>query len=125
MRILYLDDEDFERELLARFAERRGHEVIAVATIGAANIEVGSGEFGAIVLDVHLGNGDCGADIIPMLVKLKYGGQVFVVSGLVDQADIATAEGLARAAGLNLRYVSKTDAHWRQELLARIEDVPS
>ncbi|MCA9512199.1 MAG: response regulator [Myxococcota bacterium] len=63
-RVLLVEDEAILRRNLARLLERRGHDVLAVASIGEARALLREGTVDAAVLDVGLPDGD-GLDLLP------------------------------------------------------------
>lgn len=61
MRMLVVDDEEDNAELLALLLEREGWDVVCASTFEEAKRELAQGNYAALLTDVHLsdGNGLC------------------------------------------------------------------
>lgn len=87
--ILYIDDDEGLRRLVAKDLSRAGYEVTAVATCAEALDQLGARRFGAIALDHYLA-GETGLDILPAIEALPDAPPVVYVTGS-DEGRIAIA----------------------------------
>src|ERR1700716_3211576 len=78
MRILLVEDHTESRKNLQRLIERRGHEVVAVASAEEAKQELATREFPFLILDWML-PGESGIDLCRDLRKRPRGDEMFIL----------------------------------------------
>jgi two-component system cell cycle sensor histidine kinase/response regulator CckA len=103
MRILLVEDHEESRRSLQRLIERRGHEVVAVASAEAAEQEIAHGPFPFLILDWNL-PGKSGLDLCRELRERPNSDELFIllVTGRHEAEDLE----LALEAGAN-DYLTK------------------
>jgi len=92
MRILLVEDHTESRKNLQRLIERRGHEVVAVASAEEAKQELATREFPFLILDWML-PGESGIDLCRDLRKRPRGDEFFIllVTARADREDLEQA----------------------------------
>ena len=92
MRILLVEDHTESRKNLQRLIERRGHEVVAVASAEEAKQELATREFPFLILDWML-PGESGIDLCRDLRKQPRGDEFFIllVTARADTEDLEQA----------------------------------
>ena len=92
MRILLVEDHTESRKNLQRLIERRGHEVVAVASAEEAKQELATREFPFLILDWML-PGESGIDLCRDLRKRPRGDEFFIllVTARADTEDLEQA----------------------------------
>src|ERR1700682_5546249 len=92
MRILLVEDHTESRKNLQRLIERRGHEVVAVASAEEAKQELATREFPFLILDWML-PGKSGVDLCRELRAKPNGDEMFIllVTARADTADLEQA----------------------------------
>jgi two-component system, cell cycle sensor histidine kinase and response regulator CckA len=92
MRILLVEDHTESRRNLQRLIERRGHEVVAVASAEEAKQELATREFPFLILDWML-PGESGIDLCRDLRKRPRGDEFFIllVTARADTEDLEQA----------------------------------
>ncbi len=92
MRILLVEDHTESRKNLQRLIERRGHEVVAVASAEEAKQELATREFPFLILDWML-PGESGIDLCRDLRGRPRGDEFFIllVTARADTADLEQA----------------------------------
>jgi CheY-like chemotaxis protein len=94
MRVLYVEDDDDNREITAAQLERMGHEVVVSAGASEAKAALGQ-PFDVVVVDLQLPDGD-GWDVARAVKRQAPGTPVVVLTGWggVVAADVAHARGV-------------------------------
>jgi two-component system chemotaxis response regulator CheY len=105
LRLLIVDDDPVQRELLRRVAMRAGYEVVSASSCREAVALVRSGSFDCVSLDLNLDDGD-GIDVCKAMARRKYAGSVIIISGAgADRRSAARA--YAKSAGITTRGLPK------------------
>jgi two-component system nitrogen regulation response regulator NtrX len=90
--ILLLEDDDLLRASLALTLGHQGYAVDAVATAGEARCRLGQGSFpGVLLVDVRLGEGESGVDLVRELASSRRLPPTIVVSGAATIAETVEA----------------------------------
>ncbi len=89
-RIMVVDDEEPVRQIVSELIRRLGHDTVAAANLAEARRRSAEGPFDAVLLDVHLPDGD-GLDFIPEVKDWPGSPEVVVFTGLgsPDGAELA------------------------------------
>ena len=89
-RIMVVDDEKPVRQVVSELIQRLGHETVTAADLAEARRKSAAGPFDAVLLDVHLPDGD-GLDFIPEVKDWTGSPEVIVFTGLgsPDGAELA------------------------------------
>ncbi len=82
-KVLLVDDEENVRELLGLALRRHGYEVVACATAGEALERYQQENFPAVVLDLHLPDGD-GLELLHRLRALNEETQVILITAYAE-----------------------------------------
>jgi len=114
-RILIVDDEESVRYTLCSFLEDEGHQATAAASFDAAASLLGSTEFDLIFIDIILGSGKSGIDLLRHVKQVAPSSEVIIITGAptVDSASHALRLGA-------LDYIVKPV---RQDTLLRTTDL--
>jgi PAS domain S-box-containing protein len=107
MRILLVEDHPESRRTLQRLIERRGHEVVAVASSEEAEVELGKQSFPFLILDWML-PGKSGVELCRELRTAPNGDEFFIL--LVTARDDPQALEQALEAGANDYLIKPLDS---------------
>ncbi|GAB4180225.1 MAG: response regulator [Terrimicrobiaceae bacterium] len=101
-RLLIVDDDPVFRERLATAFRRRSYEVTTAGSAAEATTHIHAGEFDQAVLDLKLGGGPSGLDVLRDLRRASPNARVVVLTGY---GSIATAIDAIRFGAAD--YLSK------------------
>ncbi len=96
MRVLYVEDDEDNREITAAQLAQLGHEVVVTARAADAEAALDDGEaFDVVVVDLHLPDGD-GWGVARVVKERVPGTPVVLLTGWggVIAADVAHARGV-------------------------------
>jgi two-component system chemotaxis response regulator CheY len=104
-RLLVVDDDPVQQELLSRAASRAGYVTISAHSFKEAVRCIKSEAFDCVVLDLNLKDGD-GIDLWQEIARTKYTGSILIVSG-ADATRRSAARCCARLAGIAAQSLPK------------------
>jgi two-component system chemotaxis response regulator CheY len=104
-RLLVIDDDPVQQELLSRAASRAGFVTISARSFKEAVRCIKSEAFDCVVLDLNLEDGD-GIDLCQEIARTEYTGSILIVSG-ADARRRSAARYLARLAGMATQCLPK------------------
>jgi two-component system, NtrC family, response regulator len=92
--ILIIDDDDLMCQSLSHVAQRRGHEVTCVHTIGAGLEKAACEPFDVVFLDVRMPDGN-GLDILPRIREVPSAPEIVIMTGFGNPqgAELAIKSG--------------------------------
>jgi CheY-like chemotaxis protein len=105
LRLLIVDDDLVQRELLKRGAGRAGYEVSLAASCREAIDRLQSQAFDCVILDLELGDGD-GTDVCRAMARTSYSGSIIIISGTAASRRSA-ARAFARSMGIEAQGLPK------------------
>ena len=105
LRLLVVDDDATQRELIARAAKQAGHTAKFATSVAEAVKEVHHGDFDCVTLDLMLEDGD-GTEVLSAMAKAKFKGAVILISGM-NAGQRTAARAHARLHGIQLRSLPK------------------
>ena len=98
MRLLIVDDDVVQQELLKRAAARSGFEIVVAGSCGEAIRHLETEGFECVMLDLELADGD-GIEVCKAMVRTKYSGALIIISG-TDSRRRSSARAYARSLGI-------------------------
>jgi len=105
LKLLVVDDDATQRDLIARGAKQAGHTVKFAKSVAEAVSELQDSDFDCVTLDLMLEDGD-GTEVLSAMARAKFKGAVILVSGMnADQRSAARTH--ARIHGIDLRSLPK------------------
>ncbi|MCW5705227.1 MAG: response regulator [Xanthobacteraceae bacterium] len=105
LRLLVVDDDATQRDLIARGAKQAGHDVTFATSVLEAVAALHGDEFDCVTLDLMLEDGD-GTEVLSAMAHAMFTGSVILISGMnADQRTAARAH--ARLHGIELRSLPK------------------
>jgi two-component system chemotaxis response regulator CheY len=105
LRLLIVDDDVVQRELLKRAAGRAGYEISLAASCREAIRCIQSETFDCVVLDLELGDGD-GTDVCKAMAQTNYAGSIIIISG-TEATRRSAARAFARSMGIEAQGLPK------------------
>ncbi len=126
-RILFIDDDEDLRELVAQRLRKRGYDVTARPTAEAAKEELNNGTFDLVVTDVHLGQGTSGIELCEWVSANRPNVPVVVITafGSMDLAVQAIRAGaydfIPKPVEIEALVLSTTRAIQHRELREEVE----
>ena len=105
LRLLVVDDDATQRDLIARAAKQAGHTVKFARSVAEAVKEVHDGDFDCVTLDLMLEDGD-GTEVLSAMAAAKFAGSVILVSGM-NAPQRTAARTHARLNNIDLRSLPK------------------
>lgn len=105
LRLLVVDDDATQRDLIARGARQAGHTVTFAASVAEAVKEMHEGDFDCVTLDLMLEDGD-GTEVLSAMAAARFKGAVILISGMNAEQRTA-ARTHARLHGIELRSLPK------------------
>ena len=116
--VLVVDDDQNTLDVIGRMLRLRGHRVVKANTGDVAVAAVGTKMPDAVILDLNLGGGERGLDVLRRLQEVGFNGFTLVVSGQARTADLSDWQAL------NI-YVALEKPFELTELLSRLEEATS
>jgi two-component system, chemotaxis family, chemotaxis protein CheY len=98
MRLLIVDDDIVQQELLKRAAGRSGFEIVVAGSCTEAIRHLETDGFECVMLDLELADGD-GIEVCKAMVRTKYSGALIIISG-TDSRRRSSARAYARSLGI-------------------------
>jgi two-component system chemotaxis response regulator CheY len=105
LRLLIVDDDVVQRELLQRASRLAGCETVLAPSCAEAVRLVRSMPFDCVILDLELEDGD-GVDVCRAMADINYAGAVIIVSG-TESCRRSTARAVARSVGIEAQSLPK------------------
>ena len=105
LRLLIVDDDVVQRELLQRASRLAGCETVLAPSCAEAVRLVRSMPFDCVILDLELEDGD-GVDVCRAMADINYVGAVIIVSG-TESCRRSTARAVARSVGIEAQSLPK------------------
>ena len=103
-RLLIVDDDMVQQELLKRTARRAGYEISLAASCREAIGWIQSESFDCVILDLELEDGD-GTHVCKVMAETNYVGSI-IISG-TEAARRSAARALARSLGIEAQGLPK------------------
>jgi two-component system chemotaxis response regulator CheY len=104
-RLLIVDDDRVQQELLKRTAGRAGYELVVAGSCREAIGCIKSEQFDCVILDLELEDGD-GIEVCQVMEQTGYSGSMIIISG-TEAARRSTARAHARSLGIETRGLPK------------------
>lgn len=105
LRLLIVDDDATQRELIARAAGQAGHAAKFAKSVAEAVREMQDGGYDCVTLDLMLEDGD-GTEVLSAMAKARFAGSVILISGM-NAEQRSAARSHARVHGIELRSLPK------------------
>jgi two-component system chemotaxis response regulator CheY len=105
LRLLIVDDDIVQQELLKRATARAGYEVSVAASCREAIRSIQSESFDCVILDLELEDGD-GAEVCRVMAETNYAGSIIIISG-TEAARRSAARAFARSHGIAAQGLPK------------------
>src|SRR6476660_7957590 len=104
-RLLIVDDDVVQQELLKRATGRAGYEISLAASCREAIGWIRSESFDCVILDLELEDGD-GTDVCKVMAETNYTGSIIIISG-TEAARRSAARAFARSLGIEAQGLPK------------------
>jgi two-component system chemotaxis response regulator CheY len=98
LRLLIVDDDVVQQELLKRAAGRSKFEITIADSCGEAICHLETDGFDCVILDLELADGD-GVEVCRAMVRTGYSGALIIISG-TDSRRRSAARAYARSLGI-------------------------
>lgn len=105
LRLLIVDDDIVQQELLKRAAGRSKFEIVLAGSCGEAIGHLETDSFDCVILDLELADGD-GAEVCSVMVRTGYSGALIIISG-TDSRRRSAARTYARSLGIEAQGLPK------------------
>jgi two-component system chemotaxis response regulator CheY len=105
LRLLIVDDDIVQQELLKRAAGRSRFDMTVAGSCGEAIRLLESDGFDCVILDLELADGD-GVDVCKAMVRVGYSGALIIISG-TDSRRRSAARTYARSLGIEAQGLPK------------------
>jgi two-component system, chemotaxis family, chemotaxis protein CheY len=105
LRLLIVDDDIVQQELLKRAAGLSKFEITLAGTCGEAIAHLEADNFDCVILDLELADGD-GAQVCKAMVRTGYSGALVIISG-TDSRRRSAARAYARTLGIEAQGLPK------------------
>jgi len=103
LRLLIVDDDVVQQELLKRTAARSGYQVILASSCREAIRSIRSESFDCVILDYELEDSD---DVCKVMAETNYAGSIIIISG-TEAARRSAARAFARSLGIAAQGLPK------------------
>jgi two-component system chemotaxis response regulator CheY len=105
LRLLIVDDDVVQQELLKRAAGRSKFEITIAGSCGEAIRYLETDSFDCVILDLELADGD-GVEVCSAMVRTGYAGALIIISG-TDGRRRSAARNYARSLGIEAQGLPK------------------
>jgi two-component system chemotaxis response regulator CheY len=105
LRLLIVDDDIVQQELLKRAAGRSKFEITLAGSCGEAIRHLETDSFDCVILDLELADGD-GVEVCSAMVRMGYAGALIIISG-TDGRRRSAARNYARSLGIEAQGLPK------------------
>ncbi|MEO8318005.1 MAG: response regulator [Bradyrhizobium sp.] len=105
MRLLIVDDDIVQQELLKRAAGRSGFEIVVAGSCSEAIRHLETNGFECVMLDLELADGD-GVEVCKTMVRTNYSGALIIISG-TDSRRRSSARAYAKSLGIKAQGLPK------------------
>ncbi len=101
LALLVVEDALIHRTIISRVADKAGFTTVAASSVEAAAERLRSRDFDCITLDLSLGEGGVGVEILRLLADRKCQTPIIIISGS-DAGVVAETSRIGRTYDLNL-----------------------